>query len=285
MFNRCSFRVAATVTVLGLFGLAVPAVWAQVPVPAPNPTPEQEQLLAAVRKSDVATVKALLDKGVDVNTKFKYGATALFPACDRGNVEIVKLLLDHGAQVNVKDTFYGASPMTWAVDKGHAEIIKMLLDKGAEGREEALMRAAAEGNVVIAQVILDKGVKPDTLSSALAAAKRNGKTEVAELLKKAGAAPPPPADFKVSEETLKKYLGAYRHENGQELVFSLKDGKFVSALGSQQFNMQAFDNVTFRPEGLDGITVTFQFEGDKVTGLVVKEPGSESRFKRVEGKP
>ena len=36
-----------------------------------------EELISAARKNDLATVKALLDKGADVNAKNRYGATAL----------------------------------------------------------------------------------------------------------------------------------------------------------------------------------------------------------------
>jgi len=43
-----------------------------------------DQLFEAVRKGDAAAVTALLDKGADVNAKFRYGATALFKAAERG---------------------------------------------------------------------------------------------------------------------------------------------------------------------------------------------------------
>ena len=72
---------------------------------ADDPT---DDLLAATRKGDLAQVKALLDKGVSVNSKSSYGQTPLFFACDRGYLEIVKLLVDRGADVNVADTFYHA---------------------------------------------------------------------------------------------------------------------------------------------------------------------------------
>ena len=65
-----------------------------------------DQLFEAVRKGDAAAVTAALDRGADVNAKFRYGATALFKAAERGHAEVVKLLLDRGADVKVKDTFY-----------------------------------------------------------------------------------------------------------------------------------------------------------------------------------
>ena len=66
------------------------------------PLTKAEQFQDAARKGDAATVKKLLDEGVDVNTKFRYNATALFYACDHGHLEVVKVLLDkrrrHDAQ-------------------------------------------------------------------------------------------------------------------------------------------------------------------------------------------
>src|SRR6185436_9690723 len=83
---------------------------------------KNEEFFAAARKGDAAAVKALLDKGVDVNAKTRYGATALSYACDKGHVEVVKLLIERGADVNVKDTFYGEVPLGWALSHGHVAV-------------------------------------------------------------------------------------------------------------------------------------------------------------------
>ncbi len=99
---------------------------------AVNPKQElNDQLYEAVRKGDAAAVTSLLDKGADVNAKFRYGATALFKAAERGNLEVAKVLIDRGADVKVKDTFYGATAMTWALDGKHVPVIRLLLEKGA----------------------------------------------------------------------------------------------------------------------------------------------------------
>ena len=87
---------------------------------ASAPGDKAEALWEAARKGDATTVKKLLDDGVDVNTKYRYGATALSYACDRGHLEVVKVLLEHGADVNVKDTFYRATPLTWAASPAMA---------------------------------------------------------------------------------------------------------------------------------------------------------------------
>ena len=84
---------------------------ATAPGQSSAPADKAEALWEAARKGDAPTVGTLLDEGVDVNTKYRYGATALSYACDRGNIEVVKVLLAHGADVNVEDTFYHATPL------------------------------------------------------------------------------------------------------------------------------------------------------------------------------
>src|SRR5215211_387840 len=98
-----------------------------------------DQLYEAVRKGDVASVTAALDRGADVNAKFRYGTTALFKAAERGNAEVAKVLLDRGADLKVKDTFYGATAMSWAIDNDHFDIVKLLLQKDKSEVDEVLM--------------------------------------------------------------------------------------------------------------------------------------------------
>src|ERR1700754_25857 len=206
-----------------------------------------EEFFAAARKGDAAAVKAFLDKGTDVNAKTNYGATALSYACDKGHTEVVRLLLERGADPNVKDTFYGEVPIGWALDKGHTEIVKLLLAGGAQGKDRALVTGGDSGNLEIVKAALDKGdLNPETLTSALGRATRNKHTEVAELLKQAGAKPPVPANFPVDAETLKAYAGTYRSERGGEIILVLKDGKLTGgSSGQPPFTLGAISKNTF----------------------------------------
>jgi hypothetical protein len=244
-----------------------------------------EELLAAARKGDVAAVKALLDKGVDVNGKSRYGATALSYACDRGNLEMVTLLIERGADINVKDTFYGATPISWASNNGHTEVVKLLLEKGAKGIDSVLMDAVDSKNPAMIKVVLDKGgLSPATLTTALSAATRQKQTDIIDMLKKAGAQPAPPANYQVDPDTLKSYAGVYKSA-GFELTFAIKDGKLVGgAAGQDPFTLAARDKTTFIIVEFDGVTIKFQAEGEKVTGLTVTRGDQTTVFQKAEQK-
>jgi ankyrin repeat protein len=241
-----------------------------------------DQLFAAARAGDTAAVKALLDRGADVNAKFRYGTTALFKAAEKGHTEVVRLLLERGADANIKDTFYGATAMTWALSNKHPGAVRALLDKGAEGVDDVLGFGAGEGNAELVQLALAKGgAKPDTLSAALAAAEKGKHVEIVEMLKKAGAVPPPAADFQVDAETLNSYAGAYKSERS-EVNVSVKDGKLMLGFGGQSFTLGAFDKTKFRPLEFEGATVNFNVEGGKAVSFTFKQGSTETVFKRVE---
>lgn len=240
-----------------------------------------DQLWEAARKGDAVAVKALLDKGADVNAKFRYGATALSYAADKGHVEVVKILLERGADVNVRDTFYQSTPIQWATSKGHAAIVKALLDKGAEGVDEVLLAGARNGNAEFVRMALAKGgLKPETLSAALAASTGDEKkAEIAEMLKKAGAQPPP----EIAAETLQSYVGKYKGEQGSEVAVTFTDGKlYVTPPGQGPLALSAIDKTTFRPTAFDGVTIIFNVEGGKTTGFTLKQGPNTSVLKKVE---
>jgi len=244
-----------------------------------------EELLTAGRRGDAQAVNALLAKGADVNAKTRYGATALSYAADKGHLEVVKLLLDHGANVNAKDTFYGETPLGWAAYRGHTQIVKLLLDKGAEAKAGALMTGVELGHTDIVKAVLEKGgVGADTLSSALETATKSGRTEIAQLLKKAGAIAPPKADFQVDAEILKTYAGVYKKQEEGQLTITLKEGKLVGEMEGYTSPLGAIDQVTFKALEFGGITFTFIVEGGRVTGVKFKDGEEISIFRRVEGK-
>lgn len=252
--------------------------------PQTSTNPKQElndQLFEAVRKGDVAAATAALDHGADVNAKFRYGMTALFKAAERGNLEVAKLLVDRGADLKVKDTFYGASAMTWALDGKHAGVVRLFLEKGAGDVDDVLMEGINENNEEFVKIALERGgVKPETLTAALALSIDAKNTGSVELLKKAGAVPP----LEVDAATLQSYAGKYKGEPGPEFTIIVKEGRlFVSGLGRQEVALMALDKTTFRPLAFGGISLTFSLDSaGKVTGMAFKQGQSTTQLKRVE---
>jgi hypothetical protein len=250
-----------------------------------NATPSKQelndQLYEAVRKGDAAAVTALLDKGADVNAKFRYGATALFKAAERGNAEVAKVLLDRGADVKVKDTFYQATAMTWALDGNHVAVVRLLLEKSGDEVENVLMTGIREDKDELVKLALERGgVKPETLTAALALSSLDPKkAATVEMLKKAGAVPP----LEVDAATLQSYVGKYKGDPGPEFSIAIKEGRLVATgLGRQDINLMAVDKTTFRPLAFAGIRITFNVEGGKVVGLAFKQGQNTTQMKRLE---
>jgi ankyrin repeat protein len=256
---------------------------AALPLQTATPSKQElnDQLFEAVRKGDVAAVTAALDKGADVNAKFRYGATALFKAAERGHTEIAKILLDRGADVKVKDTFYGATAMTWALDNKHFGVVKLLLEKDGGDVEEVLIQGTRENNAELVKVALDKGsATPATLTAALElASASNESAPLVDMLKKAGAQPA----LQVDAAVLQTYVGKYRADPGPEISVTVKDGKFFATLGRDAYQLMAIDKTTFRPIAFGAVTVTFNIEADKVTGATLKQgPYPATQLKKVE---
>jgi ankyrin repeat protein len=244
-----------------------------------------EQLLAAARKSDLAAVKTLLEKGADVNAKTRYGATALSYASDRGSLEVAKALIEKGADVNVTDTFYKATPLTWAASNGHAPVVKLLLEKGAQSKETAMAIAVQQGHTAIVQTVLEMGgFKQDALNNYLMMATRAKQPEVAELLKKAGAVVPPPSNYKVEPEALKAYEGKFKSSE-TEITFAIKDGKLVGTTPTgQTLLLVPSAKHVFEVTEIVGLSFNFTLEGEKVSGMTLKQAsGTEIVFKKAGG--
>jgi len=184
------------------------------------------------------------------------------------------------------DTFYGMREFIFRdlnrfwITFGQASVFEVLMTGVREGNTESVQAALG--------VALDKGgLKPETLTAVLAVASSGDKTsgdnknaEIREMLKKAGAVPPPEVDA----EILQSYVGKYKSEQGFEINVTLKDGKLFAALGGQQpLSLMAVDKTTFRPTAFDNYgTVTFNVEAGKTMGCALKHGPTTVQLKRVE---
>jgi outer membrane protein assembly factor BamB len=253
-----------------------------VALPGTN-TPE-EALWAAARKGDAAAVNEMLEKGVNVNARTQYGATALSFACDKGHVEVVKLLLAHKADVNVKDTFYKSTPLDWALGHENKQIIRLLVEAGAKG-DAALLHAAGKGDTDLVKFILNKAKLPQaTLDRALATTTKQH-AEVRALLTEAGARPSALPKASLDAEALKEYAGTYRAEEQQFYLQIVPNEEHLLGKvgGLKLYTLEPLARDRFQAMGRETV-VTFQREGKKVIGMTVRDGKNDINYQRVETK-
>ena len=85
----------------------------------------------AVKKSDKAAIRALLQKRADVNVPEPDGSTALHWAVYTDDFEIADLLIRAGANAKATNR-YGVTPLALASTNGNTAIIEALVKAGAD---------------------------------------------------------------------------------------------------------------------------------------------------------
>ena len=123
-------------------------------------------LVEAARAGDRAAVRALLEKGVDVNVAAADGTTALHWASHADDLELADLLIRAGARVNAANDL-GATPLWTAGLNASAAMVRRLLDAGANPNaallagETPLMVAARTGNPAVVEMLVASGANPN----------------------------------------------------------------------------------------------------------------------------
>lgn len=123
-------------------------------------------LVEAARAGDGAAVRALLQKGVDVNVAAADGTTALHWASYADDLELADLLIRAGARVNAANDL-GATPLWTAGLNASAAMVRRLLDAGANPNaallagETPLMVAARTGNPAVVEMLVASGANPN----------------------------------------------------------------------------------------------------------------------------
>ena len=117
----------------------------------------------AAMRGDVATVRASLQRGDDVNAAQGDGMTALHWAADRGNAEIAQVLVAAGANAAAVTRNGRHTPLHVAAARGHAAVARQLLAGRADVRATTttgampLHFAAASGSKETIEVLVDAG--------------------------------------------------------------------------------------------------------------------------------
>jgi len=121
----------------------------------------------AAMTGDREAVRALLQKGADVNAAQGDGVTALHWAATRGDAELTTMLLVAGANVRAATRFAGYMPLHVAAERGVAPVVQALVKAGADANATTsrgttpLMLAASAGDTGALTALLDAGAKPN----------------------------------------------------------------------------------------------------------------------------
>lgn len=156
-----------------------------------------DALLAdAAEKQDAAAVRALLEKGVDVNAPQADGMTALHWAAYHDDSGTAKLLVAAGADAQAANR-YGVTPLSLACTNGNTAIVELLLEAGVDpntelsGGETALMTASRTGRLGPVKALLARGADVNARErkgqTALMWAAAEGNLEAVDALLEAGA--------------------------------------------------------------------------------------------------
>ena len=98
-------------------------------------------LMRAAYEGSAGTVRALLDRGADLEAKRPDGLNALSLAAFFGHSQVVWTLLEHGADLAATGRA-GTLPETWAEVRGFTEISEMIREARRQKQEELRLRNA-----------------------------------------------------------------------------------------------------------------------------------------------
>src|SRR5437899_5912625 len=103
-------------------------------------------LFSAADGNCIGLATELLDYGVSVDARDRFGARPLSHAARFGHLEMVDLLLAHGAPIDARN-LAGATALYFAAEGGHVLVAHRLMERGADvefpgGCELVQVRAA-----------------------------------------------------------------------------------------------------------------------------------------------
>ncbi len=153
-------------------------------------------LLEASRRGYLEVVRSLIGRGVDVNRSDDQGKTPLYSASYWGHLEVVRALLAAGADVNKSDND-GVTPLYETSRGGYLDVVRALLAAGADVNRSSnsgdtpLYWASLYGHLEVVRALLAAGADVNRSDNdggtPLSVALRNNDTQVADLLRDAGA--------------------------------------------------------------------------------------------------
>lgn len=98
---------------------------------AVDPKTKFTALIAAVKKSDDASAKELIDQRVDLDAQCSTKNTALHYACESENLPLIDLLIENDCKIDLQNKS-NWTPLMTAVRKGKLSAVKLLVSAGAD---------------------------------------------------------------------------------------------------------------------------------------------------------
>ncbi|XP_031492431.1 potassium channel KOR1-like isoform X2 [Nymphaea colorata] len=134
----------------------------------------------------------LINEGVDINLKDKFGNSPLLEAIKNGHDHVASLLIQHGACLDIDDA---GSCLCKAVAKGNSDFVRRLLAHGVDPNSKdydnrtPLHIAAAQGMYLLVKILLDAGanvfLKDRWGKTPLDEGRRSGSRPMVDLLESA----------------------------------------------------------------------------------------------------
>jgi len=124
-----------------------------------------EAFIELAKKGNTEKILELIKHGIDINTTYCHGNTALMEAIYNYKIDTALALIENRADLNIKQNHFsfGKSALIIATERNLENIVIVLIEKGAEidikdnNGWTALMHAARSGNIDIAKILIAKG--------------------------------------------------------------------------------------------------------------------------------
>lgn len=153
-----------------------------------------DDFFVAINRDDPSTVRRLLDRGFDPNTRSPQGQYGLYLALREASLGVAGVLLDSPKTEVEARNLDDESPLMIAALKGHVDMVRRLLAREADVNKTGwtpLHYAATGGNVEVIRLLLDAHAYIDAESpngtTPVMMAARYGSDDAVKALIEAGA--------------------------------------------------------------------------------------------------
>jgi tetratricopeptide (TPR) repeat protein len=191
----------------------------------------ENKLMSEAINNNAKEVRALAEKGANVNAKDSDGATALIWAAYYGNTDVVRVLIEKGADVNAGNN-KKQTALHLAADKGHTNIARLLVDKGADVNAKDMFNDTAA-------LIADKQNHPQTAAAIrrqgggsaqkdFDALIRSGSQDLETIVRMARSLRPLPAVPREAKDEMTKGMAAFKFAKRPD-DFAVAESHFARA--------------------------------------------------------